>query len=404
MSTQAGVFVLQGDQSLVPMQPAQFASENDFQDLLARFPALLVGDQIDPENPRRWVLVKREQVVGLDQADGARWSIDHVFLDQDGIPTLVEIKRQTDSRIRREVVGQMLDYAANYAAFWPIGTLRSSFEQTCATAGRQSDDVLAELVGADFEADVFWMQVEKNLVSGKIRLLFVADVIPIELRRIVEFLNRQMTPAEVLAVELRQFEGHGLKTIVPTVLGQIEAKAAQRTNTTSGAAWDERRLFEQIDRDLSDHEAQSARKIFRTMSECSDHLSYGNDAKNGSVAGVWVIKGMNVTPARLYANEKLELYAGAMKNWPILTTIEERRRFADKFGSVAGTKVTIHDPNRYPKISLSSIAADPTVIARCVRRFGGSRESFEPRLSLTMIDMAGLLEPGHFPSHSAAGT
>jgi len=31
--------------------------------------------------------------VGLDQADGARWAIDHVFLDQDGIPTLVEIKR-----------------------------------------------------------------------------------------------------------------------------------------------------------------------------------------------------------------------------------------------------------------------------------------------------------------------
>ncbi len=75
------------------MQPARFASEADFQGLLARFPELLVGDQIDPEDPRRWVLVKREQAVGLDQADGARWAIDHVFLDQDGIPTLVEIKR-----------------------------------------------------------------------------------------------------------------------------------------------------------------------------------------------------------------------------------------------------------------------------------------------------------------------
>ena len=93
MSTQAGVFVLQGDQSIVPMQPAQFAAEADFQDLLARFPILLVGDQIDPADPRRWVLVKREQAVGLDDASGGRWSIDHVFLDQDGIPTLVEIKR-----------------------------------------------------------------------------------------------------------------------------------------------------------------------------------------------------------------------------------------------------------------------------------------------------------------------
>ena len=28
-------------------------------------------------------------------------------------PTLVEVKRSSDTRIRREVVGQMLDYAAN---------------------------------------------------------------------------------------------------------------------------------------------------------------------------------------------------------------------------------------------------------------------------------------------------
>jgi len=32
-----------------------------------------------------------------------------------------------------------------------------------------------------------------------IRMLFVADRIPAELRRIVEFLNEQMDPAEVLA-------------------------------------------------------------------------------------------------------------------------------------------------------------------------------------------------------------
>jgi hypothetical protein len=33
--------------------------------------------------------------------------------DQNAVPTLVEVKRSSDTRIRREVVGQMLDYAAN---------------------------------------------------------------------------------------------------------------------------------------------------------------------------------------------------------------------------------------------------------------------------------------------------
>ena len=55
---------------------------------------------------------------------GNRWSLDHLFLDQEGIPTLVEVKRGTDTRIRREVVGQMLDYAANAIVYWPVEELR----------------------------------------------------------------------------------------------------------------------------------------------------------------------------------------------------------------------------------------------------------------------------------------
>jgi hypothetical protein len=40
------VFVLKDQQTLVAMQPAHFAAEDDFQRLLANFPALLSGDQI----------------------------------------------------------------------------------------------------------------------------------------------------------------------------------------------------------------------------------------------------------------------------------------------------------------------------------------------------------------------
>lgn len=37
--------------------------------------------------------------------------MDHLFVDQDAIPTLVEVKRSSDTRIRREVVGQLLEYS-----------------------------------------------------------------------------------------------------------------------------------------------------------------------------------------------------------------------------------------------------------------------------------------------------
>ena len=55
----------------------------------------------------------------------------------------------------------------------------------------------------------YWETVQTNLRAGKIRLIFAADEIPSELRRVVEFLNEQMNPAEVLAIEIRQYVGTG---------------------------------------------------------------------------------------------------------------------------------------------------------------------------------------------------
>jgi hypothetical protein len=66
--------------------------------------------------------------VPADGDSGDRWSLDHLFADQDAIPTFVEVKRSTDTRIRREVVAQMLDYAANGTEYWTMNKIRLSFK------------------------------------------------------------------------------------------------------------------------------------------------------------------------------------------------------------------------------------------------------------------------------------
>src|SRR5690606_6092793 len=78
------------------------------------------------------------------------------------------------------------------------------------------------------DAGDFWQRVKTNLNAGRIRMVFVADVIPTELRRVVEFLNEQMDPAEVLAIEVRQFVGKGLKTLVPQLFGQTETARGKK--------------------------------------------------------------------------------------------------------------------------------------------------------------------------------
>ena len=65
--------------------------------------------------------------------------------------------------------------------------------------------------------------------------MFVADQIPTELQRVVEFLNGQMDPAEVLAVEIKQYVGGSQRALVPRAVGQTAAaQQAKRAASPPG--------------------------------------------------------------------------------------------------------------------------------------------------------------------------
>lgn len=109
------------------MEETFYESEELLQKLLDEYPDLLAGNQIDPKNPRRWISIAREFGIPSTMNGSLQWRIDHLFLDQDCIPTFIEVKRSTDTRIRREVVGQMMDYAANATKYWPIDMIKEAF-------------------------------------------------------------------------------------------------------------------------------------------------------------------------------------------------------------------------------------------------------------------------------------
>lgn len=208
-----------------------YEREDLLQKLLANFPSVLGGDQFDSEEPKRWLLISRDADVPSQDAGASRWSIDHLFIDQDKIPTFVEVKRSSDTRIRREVVGQILEYASNAVVYWPENYIRQKYEKRFENDEAASQEI-TRCLDVDFDEedpnaiDLFWKAADDNLRDGRIRLIFVSDSIPAELRRIVEFLNGQMR-AEVLAIEIRQFTAPGVTTLVPTIFGQTEQTAAK---------------------------------------------------------------------------------------------------------------------------------------------------------------------------------
>lgn len=97
--------------------------------------------------------------------------MDHLVPRLNGVPTLVEVKRSSDTRVRREVVGQMLDYAANAVVYWPVDSLRAQFEARCTAAGQDPDIAVAQLLGGTADAEQFWDRVRTNLQAQRVRMV-----------------------------------------------------------------------------------------------------------------------------------------------------------------------------------------------------------------------------------------
>ena len=207
---------------LEPLVEDPFSTEEELQSLIAEHPELLDGEQITPGNPRRWLLITREKGISETSDSGARWAVDHLIVDQDAVPTLVEVKRGKNPEVRRTIVGQVLEYAAHAARTWTSDELRRTFEESANNQGHNPSELLGRLLQADGESDAdgFWEKVATNLTAKRMRLLFVADEIPDPLERVVGFLNEQMPSIEVLAVEIKQFRGVHTQTLVPRVLGR----------------------------------------------------------------------------------------------------------------------------------------------------------------------------------------
>jgi hypothetical protein len=287
------IFLIQDNGQLMEMNEQEYDSEDILQTLLAKYPNLLAGDQMNNESPRRWLLVSREASVPSEEGGAGRWAVDHLFLDQDAIPTLVEVKRSTDTRIRREVVGQMLDYAANAVVYWPMEGIRAKFEATCQVQGLEAEQVISDFLGPETSLEEFWERMKTNLQAGKVRLVFVADKIPSELQRIVEFLNEQMDPAEVLALEVKQFMGQGLRTLVPKIIGltaAVEQKKSGKSRETR--QWDESSFLEELQLRGKPEDVNAARRILEWAKHYTLNLGWGKGKVTGSFRPRFDINGV----------------------------------------------------------------------------------------------------------------
>ncbi|WP_296745748.1 hypothetical protein [Mesorhizobium sp.] len=189
-------------------------SEAGIQDLIHRFPSCLPIAEIDPlfANP---VPICRE----LSTPAGP---IDNFMVTPTGLPVLAECKLWRNPEGRREVVGQILDYAKELA-LWTSSDLQRE-------AGRRvggKGNVLLDLVraaGHDVDEIDFNDALTLNLRRGRFLLLIVGDGIRVGVETIAEYLQGHSGlhfTLGLIEMPIYQF-ADGARIIVPRVLAKTQ--------------------------------------------------------------------------------------------------------------------------------------------------------------------------------------
>jgi len=171
----------------------------------------------------------------------------------------------------------MLDYAANAVSWWRADEVKTWFDSSSSQVGLSSADRLALLLDTETpDVEEYWRQVEANLGSGRIRMLFVADRISPELQRIVEFLNEQMRPATVAALELKLYSDDHGKILAPRLIGATQRALLNKSVAKEPPA-------ESVEQWLADIETDQRVRIQRFLS-ISDSLSASHTVAGQSIA------------------------------------------------------------------------------------------------------------------------
>jgi len=324
------MYLVKPNADLVPMKPSAPATEDELQALIARHPEL-IGD-----SDGALLLIERE--VGIPgTADAApRWSIDHLYVTRQAVPVLVEVKRAVDTRLRREVVGQLLDYAANGVAYWPAGSIGARFEAVVEARGDDPGSLLADFIGEQERVADFWNQVDANLRAGKVKLVIVADEIPTELARIVEFLNDQMR-ADVRAIELTYFDGpDGSRMLAPRIIGETERSRVQKSGVRPKL--EAISMEDWLTRHIEPHGVPTLRggqALIDVVRDLVDEVAVAST--QGSIyARITGKEGRSSYPFFLTRGGKAQIGFGWLGGSPALADEGERKRFYDRFNASVG--------------------------------------------------------------------
>ncbi|WP_024477269.1 hypothetical protein [Arthrobacter sp. CAL618] len=191
-----------------------FGREAELQHILAEYPQLIPGVQAG--------------AAACTEFQSGAGPADVVVVNTNGSLTLVECKLASNPQIRREIIGQLFDYASGFFNMH-IDEFEGRWE---VRTGKSLELSFGLAQGGLREA------VADNLQAGRFSVVLAVDAINLELKRMVEYLNAMSgAGTSVIAVEYVRHYGSGFEVLMPRTYGLELAEAKVSATNRSKDRW-----------------------------------------------------------------------------------------------------------------------------------------------------------------------
>lgn len=300
--------------------------ESTLQERIEKYPELIPSEDINPDNPPDFIVLKREaSVPGIG-------SIDLLLSDQDGILTILETKLADHPEIMREVVGQVLEYAAHESLEWDVERVLQEAQDYWNKRGTTLQKSLEDSFGAD-RAEGFWNRLSENVRQGQIRIIIASDKLPQQVRRVIEFLNN-MSKFEIYGLEIGfHADSNGRSILATRLVGQSERAIIGKRK---GRLWDLDSFFKDMElKKVSAQEIACFRRCYDLLKDEFD-IGWGQGIETGTF-----VARLDGRPV-LYFSSKAYISAAflsAWSKWPELIPNDKLEVLRKEYESLLGRPV-----------------------------------------------------------------
>ena len=284
------------------LEPQHFSNESLLQDILEKFPEVVALDDLGVTEP--FLVIGRE--VSTDAG-----SIDVLCIDGDGVLTVIETKLARNSQIRREVVGQVLEYVAQVSNWWAPKVIEEANKYF--SKKNINKNLIEYLIESSDQTQekgyqYFFEKINSNLRNGKIKIVIASDSIPETLRDTVSFINRYSS-FDIFVMQVKSYVKDEMRIYAPTIYG-LTQKIPTGTERAS-TQWDEENFFREISQ-LTQDKIDAIKDLYE-FSKASE-IKWGTGATYGSFHYVTELEGKKASIFVVNSTGTIEVYFGNLKN------------------------------------------------------------------------------------------